>query len=95
MPGSPVQFIPSVVVFGDENTVINLPVEIEPETEEEIEETLPLDTNAEDVDSTEASDTEPVTEAKGGCGGAVSFVGITVIALLGTCAALGLKKKED
>ncbi len=43
--------------------------------------------------ATEPAATEPVKE--GGCGGAVSFAGLALVAALGTCTAFVAKKKED
>ena len=43
--------------------------------------------------ATEPAATEPAAE--GGCGGAVSFAGLALVAALGTCTVFVAKKKED
>ncbi len=97
LPGSPQDYVPSVVVFGEEGTPVYIPRDIEeteppaPETEpeseivitEEIHETLPP-----------LTETLP-TEEDGGCGGAVSLAGIALVATLGTCTAFVAKKREE
>ena len=92
-----------VIVFGDANTVIKVaspegdPVETEPPVTEPAA-TEPAAT--EDVaatepvaDATEPAATDPATES--GCGGAVSFAGLALVAALGTCTVFVAKKKED
>ena len=90
-----------VIVFGDENTVIKVaspegdPIETEPV------ETEPAATEpAADVTEPVADATEPVADAtepakEGGCGGAVSFAGLALVAALGTCTAFVERKKKD
>lgn len=89
-----------VIIFGDENTVLNNsnPFPVREETEPEV--TEPEATEAPTTeDPTEAPTTEaPVTEApaaEGGCGSSVALAGIALVAALGTCTAFVAKKKED
>ena len=87
-----------LIVFGDENTVIEpadpFPVreETEPVTEAPVTE-APTNENPTEAPATEA----PVTEApaEGGCGSSVALAGIALVAALGTCTAFVAKKKED
>ncbi len=87
-----------VIIFGDENTVLNnsnpFPVreETEPVTEAPVTE-APTNENPTEAPATEA----PVTEApaEGGCGSSVALAGIALVATLGTCTAFVAKKKED
>lgn len=100
--GSSTQFLFDLIIFGDENTVIEIadPFPVRPETEAPTTEPV---TEAPVVDVTEAPATEapateaPVTEApaEGGCGGSVAVAGIALVATLGTCTAFVAKKKED
>ena len=70
----------------------------EEDTEEDFEDTEFVEDTDDVVEDTDdvaddtAADTEP---AAGGCGGAVSFAGLAIIAALGTCTAFVAKKKED
>ncbi len=87
-----------LIVFGDENTVIEpadpFPVreETEPVTEAPVTE-APTNENPTEAPATES----PVTEApaEGGCGSSVALAGIALVAALGTCTAFVAKKKED
>ncbi len=99
--GGKVDFLPDVIIFGDENTVVELaeafPVREETEPEEtEPEVTEPEITEA-PADETEApADNETDAPAEeGGCGGSVSLAGIALVAALGTCTAFVAKKRED
>ena len=89
-----------LVVFAEEGEDVRIANAFP--TRPEPEETEPVVEDTEDAaDATEpvADATEPtgdVTEpASGGCGGAVSFAGIALVAALGTCTAFVAKKKED
>ena len=97
LPGSKQDYIPSVVVFGEEGTPVYYPLEIEEEeTEPVVEETEPVVTEpiAEEIIETLPPETEaPVAE--GGCGSSVALAGIALVAALGTCTAFVAKKKED
>ena len=98
--GSTREFIFDLIVFGDENTPIEIadPFPVRPETEPPV--TEPEVTEPEVTEAPVGGDdvTEaPVTEApaEGGCGGSVALAGIALVAALGTCTAFVAKKKED
>jgi len=97
--GSTREFLFDLIVFGDENTAINIadPFPVRPETEPvtEPEATEPEVTEA-PADETEApaGETE-APEVQGGCGGTVAVAGIALVAALGTCTAFVAKRKED
>ncbi len=95
LPGSPQDYIPSVVVFGEEGTPIYFPREIE-ETEPPVEQTEPI---TEAIITEEIHETlPPMTETlpvEGGCGSSVSLGCIALVAALGTCAVFVAKKRED
>ncbi len=59
-------------------------------TDEELTEGLVTDAPTNDTPATDAQGSEDK-----GCGSSVSVAGIAVVAMLGTCTALTLKKKED
>ena len=88
-----------LIVFGDENTPIEIadPFPIRPETEVPTE--APTTEAPTEAPVTEAPVTEaPTTEApaaEGGCGSSVALAGIALVAALGTCTAFVAKKKED
>ena len=99
--GSTREFLFDLVIFGDENTVVEIadPFPVRPETEAPTTEPV---TEAPVVDETDApagddATDAPVTEApaEGGCGGSVAVAGIALVAALGTCTAFVAKKKED
>ena len=89
-----------LIVFGDENTVIELaepfPVrETEaPTTEAPVTEAPATEVPTTEAPVTEAPTTEPTVE-EGGCGASVALAGIALVATLGTCTAFVAKKKED
>ena len=97
--GSTREKIFDLVVFGDENTPIEIadPFPIRPETE------APTTEAPTEAPVTEAPTESPVTEApvteapvaEGGCGSSVALAGIALVAALGTCTAFVAKKKED
>ena len=97
--GSTREKIFDLVVFGDENTPIEIadPFPIRPETEAPTE--APVTEAPTEAPVTEAPVTEaPATEApaaEGGCGSSVALAGIALVAALGTCTAFVAKKKED
>ena len=98
--GSTREFLFDLIVFGDENTEIQIadPFPVRPETEPE--ETEPEVTEPEiteaPADETEAPAGETEAPAdEGGCGGTVAVAGIALVAALGTCTAFVAKKKED
>ena len=47
--------------------------------------------------ATDSADADETTgpAAEGGCGGAVSYAGLALISVLGTCTVFVAKKKED
>ena len=100
--GSTREFIFDLVIFGDENTVVEIadPFPIRPETEAPTTEPV---TEAPVADETEAPVADDVTEApatdapkaEGGCGSSVAVAGIALVAALGTCTVFVAKKKED
>ena len=98
--GSSREFLFDLVVFGDENTPIEIadPFPIRPETEPATTEPV-TEAPAEETEAPVADETEaPVTEApkaEGGCGSSVAVAGIALVAALGTCTAFVAKKKED
>ena len=92
---------PSLIVLAEEGEDIYIadPFPPRPEIESATEDTEPVADDSTPVadDSTPIGDdtaasTEPTA---GGCGGAVSFAGIALVAALGTCTAFLAKKKED
>ncbi len=96
--GSTREFILDLIVFGDENTAIEIadPFPVRPETEPPVTEpevTEPEVTEAPAGDVTEAPETEAPAES--GCGSSVALAGIALVAALGTCTAFVAKKKED
>ena len=96
--GSSREFLFDLVIFGDENTEVQIadPFPIRPETEAPTTEAPTTETPTTEVadDVTEAPTTEaPVAE--GGCGSSVALAGIALVAALGTCTAFVAKKKED
>ena len=100
--GSTREKIFDLVVFGDENTPIEIadPFPVRPETEAPTTEPVteaPVveETEAPVVDETEAPTTEAPAAAEGGCGSSVAVAGIALVAALGTCTAFVAKKKED
>ena len=97
LPGSKQDYVPSVVVFGEEGTPIYYPLEIvEEETEPIVEEIdtvvdpIPVETQ-----ETVASETEATPTEESGCGSSVALAGIALVATLGTCTLFVAKKKED
>ena len=98
--GSSREFMFDLVVFGDENTVIEVadPYPVRPVTEapttEPATEAPADETEAPAADETEAPATE-APKAEGGCGSSVAVAGIALVAALGTCTAFVAKKKED
>ena len=98
--GSTREFLFDLVVFGDENTPIEIadPFPVRPETEapttEPETEAPAQDTDAPAADETEAPETE-APKAEGGCGSSVAVAGIALVAALGTCTVFVAKKKED
>ena len=98
LPGSKQDYVPSVVVFGEEGTPVYLPLEIE-ETEPPVEETLPPETEApvitEEIHETLPALTETLPVEEGGCGSSVAFAGIALVMTIGTCTVFVSKKKED
>ena len=97
--GSTREFLFDLIVFGDENTEIQIadPFPVRPETEAPTTELVteaPTNENPTEAPVTEA----PVTEApvaEGGCGSSIALAGIALVAALGTCTAFVAKKKED
>ncbi len=89
-----------LIVFGDENTVVE-PADPFPvrDTEE------PTTEAPKNAPETEAPTNTPETEApageteaptsEGGCGGSVAVAGLALVAALGTCTAFVAKKRED
>lgn len=96
LPGSKQDYIPSIVVFGEEGTPIYPAKEIE-ETEPPVEETEPVTEPiiTEEIHETLPPLTETLPVEEGGCGGAVTLSGIALVAVLGTCTAFLSKRKED
>ena len=113
LPGSLQEFLPTLVVFGDQNKVLSVPstsgavvdhVVTEPAaTEPAATEPAATEPAGDDPAATEPVATEPTateptaTEpaAEGGCGGAISFAGLALVAALGTCTVFVAKKKEN
>jgi len=100
--GGKVDFLPDVIIFGDENTVVvpaeAFPVREEteaPETEPEVTEAPAGETEAPAGETEAPAGETEAPEAEGGCGSAVSLAGIALVATLGTCTAFVAKKKED
>jgi len=90
-----------LIVFGDENTVIEpadpFPVREEteaPTTEPETTEPEVTEAPAGNETDAPAGETE-APEVQGGCGSSVALAGIALVATLGTCTAFVAKKKED
>ena len=101
--GSSTQFMFDLIIFGDENTEVQIadPFPVRPETEAPATEAPVTEAPAAD-DVTEAPAGEadaPATEApaaaEGGCGGSVAVAGLALVAALGTCTVFVAKKKED
>ena len=95
LPGSPQQYIPSVVVFGEEGTTVYHPREIEtpdlPEEEEIEPEYEPI---TEEMHETLEPKTETLpADAEGGCGSTVSVAAFALVAALGACTVFASKKK--
>ena len=99
--GSTRDSLPDLIVFGDENTAIKVASPEGDPIETEAPATEAPATEAPAGDVTEAPAGDDVTEApateptKGGCGASVTFVGLALVATLGTCTAFVAKKKED
>ena len=97
--GGKVNTIGDLIVFGDENTVVEpadpFPVrETEAPTTEAAVTDAPTNENPTEAPVTEA----PVTGApvaEGGCGSSIALAGIALVATLGTCTVFVTKKKED
>ena len=100
LPGTAQEFLPTLIVFGDQNKVLTLPEVgvIDAPAADEPAATEPAGDVTEPVaDATEPAGDDAATEpaAEGGCGGAVSFAGLALVAALGTCTVFVAKKKED
>ena len=97
--GSSREKIFDLVVFGDENTPIEIadPFPIRPETEAPTTEAPTTEAPTTEVvaDVTEAPTTEAPVAAEGGCGSSVALAGVALVVALGTCTAFVAKKKED
>ena len=100
--GSSTQFMFDLIIFGDENTEVQIadPFPVRPETEPATTEPV---TEAPAADETEAPAADDATEApateapkaEGGCGSSVAVAGLALVAALGACTAFVAKKKED
>ena len=99
--GSSREFLFDLIVFGDENTEIEIadPFPTRPETEapttEPVTEAPVEETEAPAADETDAPATDAPAAAEGGCGSSVAVAGLALVAALGTCTAFVAKKKED
>ena len=103
--GYPTELMMDLIVFAPEGAPIKVadPTGFEPETEPAATEPVATEPAATEPAATEpAGDTPVATEPaatepakEGGCGGAVSFAGLALVAALGTCTAFVAKKKED
>ena len=97
--GGKVNTMMDAIIFGDENTVLELaeafPVRetTEAPTEAPVTE-APTNENPTEAPVTDAPETE-APAAAGGCGGSVAACGIALVAALGTCTVFVSKKKED
>ena len=91
-----------LIVFAEEGAPIKIAnPEGEPETEPPTTEPAATEPAADDateevVATEDAASEDAATEpASGGCGGAVSFAGLALVAALGACTTFVAKKKED
>ena len=99
---APATEAPTTEAPATEAPATEAPTTEAPTTEAPATETPATEAPATEAPATEAPATEaPATEApatapvEGGCGASVTFVGLALVATLGTCTAFVAKKKED